>query len=397
MHKAGLLIYLRAHLISIGLLLIIGFYLINGVCYLSAQSITSDEGSFYTYAVRYLKGNPARITPVSDNSKMPIAALNTMPRLAERLFNPTTKKTDGGVSDIMHGRYVTLLISTLTIFLVFMWSSELYGKKAGLFCALLMSICPNHLANTGLVTTDAYSVLFLLAVMYCLWKFCTTRSNRYFILLSIVVAMSQLVKQSLFHVYILIPICLVVYFSANPVTIKFKSFFQKLIIFLLINWLVINLAWYFYQSFWTLREFYFLSNLFRGIQRLLPGWLPVPFPKPFIDGLDLAKYYDHLGGGYDPDSAFGNVTIMGHFKTGGGYWYYYFVSMFYKTPISYFVLLVLTMAELFRKSSVKQFISKEFFLFAPVVYFLITLSFFYQTQTGLRHMIFIYPFLFIAM
>ena len=334
MHKAGLLIYLRSRLISIGLSLIIVFYLINGICYLRSQSITSDEGSFYTYAVRYLKGDPARIIPASDNSKMPVAVLNTIPRLTERLLNPATKKTDGGVSDIMHGRYVTLLISVLTIFLVFVWSSELYGKKAGLFSAWLMSICPNHLANAGFVTTDAYSVLFLLATMYCLWKYCTTELNRYFILFSITVAVSQLVKQSLFHLYILGPICLAVYFRVNPVTSKFNSIFRKLVIFLLINWLIINLAWYFYQSFWTLREFYFLSKLFRGIQGLLPGWLPVPFPKPFIDGLDLAKYYDQLGGGYDPASAFGNVTIMDHSRTGGGYWYYYFVSIFYKTPMA---------------------------------------------------------------
>src|SRR5438094_2187455 len=107
MDKPGLVSYLRSQFVTIGLLAIIVFYLINGICYLRSQSITSDEGSFYTYAVRYLKGDPARIIPASDNSKMPVAVLNTIPRLTERLLNPVTKKTDGGVSDIMLGRYVT--------------------------------------------------------------------------------------------------------------------------------------------------------------------------------------------------------------------------------------------------------------------------------------------------
>jgi len=138
-----------------------------------------------------------------------------------------------------------------------------------------------------------------------------------------------------------------------------------------------------------------MSHLFQTFQSVLPSWMPAPFSKPFIDGLDMAKYYDRLGGGYDPVSSFGNVTILGHSKTGGGFWYYYFVSIFYKTPIAYFIFLVWSLALLFKTRSFKEFMSKEFFLFAPVIYFLIVLSFLYHTQTGLRHLIFIYPFIFV--
>ena len=43
----------------------------------------------------------------------------------------------------------------------------------------------------------------------------------------------------------------------------------------------------------------------------------------------------------------------------------------------------------------KEFIGREFFLLIPVIYFLVVMSFFYQTQCGIRHIIFIYPFMFI--
>ena len=37
-----------------------------------------------------------------------------------------------------------------------------------------------------------------------------------------------------------------------------------------------------------------MSDLFIGLQNSLPDWLPLPFPRPFIDGLDMAKYYDQV-------------------------------------------------------------------------------------------------------
>ena len=396
MHQPGPSSYLRSHFPVIGLFLLIVFYLVNGICYLQSQTITSDEGSFYTYAVRYLKGRPDRITPVSDNSKMPITVLNTIPRLAQQAFSRANKKDDGGVSDIMHGRYVTLIVSVLTIVLVFLWSSELYGQRAGLFSALLMSICPNHIASAGLVTTDAYSVLFLLATMYFLWKYCTTSSSRYFIFLSISMALSQLAKQSLFHLYILVPFCIGVYFTVYPSRLKYTLLFRRILIFLLINWLVINVTWYFYQTFRRTDHYHFMSDLFQTIATIFPRWMPIPFPKPFVDGLDMAKYYDDLGGGFDPISSFGKVTILSHAQTGGAFWYYYFVSIFYKTPIAYFIFLLWSIIVLIRTRSFKEFVTKEFFLSAPVIYFLMVFSFFYQTQTGLRHILFIYPFIFIG-
>lgn len=139
---------------------IVLFHIINGVVFLRAQSLTADEPSFYEYAVRFLQGKPDRIYPASDNSKMPVTVLNTLPRVAEHLLHPQLRKTDGGFSDILNGRYVSLLISVLILLLVYLWASQLYSKRAGLFAAFLYSVCPNCLSNAGLVTTDIYSVFF---------------------------------------------------------------------------------------------------------------------------------------------------------------------------------------------------------------------------------------------
>lgn len=381
--------------ISILLGLIILFYFFNGIHYLRSQSITSDEASFMDYTIRFLKGQPDRTHPRTDNSKMPVIVLNTLPRVAQDIINPGQEKTDGGASDILNGRYVTLIVSAFSILLVFGWSRELYGEKAGLFSAFLFSVCPNNLANAGLVTTDSYAVFFLLLGMYLLWKFCLVKSNRYFILFSLVVALSQLVKQSLFHFYVLAPLCLLTYYLVNRHPFRWRIFTKRLLIFLVINFVIINAGYYFHQSFRAAGDYTFMSSLFQALQSVFPASFPIPFPVPFTEGLDMAKYYDQVGGGIDKLSSFGKVTILGRARTGDGFWYYYFVSLFYKTPIAYLIFIGWGLISLFRKTNLLGFFSREFFLLAPVIYFLVLMSFFYQTQCGIRHIIFIFPFLFI--
>jgi hypothetical protein len=83
MNHKSLLYFVKQKWLYISLAFIIIFYLFNGIQYLKSQSITSDEGSFYDYASRYLRGHPDRIDPINDNSKMPVIVLNTIPRVVE--------------------------------------------------------------------------------------------------------------------------------------------------------------------------------------------------------------------------------------------------------------------------------------------------------------------------
>jgi dolichyl-phosphate-mannose--protein O-mannosyl transferase len=160
---------------------LIVLYLINGICFINALSVTADEGSHLAFGIKMLKGDPARTNPEKDNSKMPVSVINAIPRAMEQVFSGNLSKNDNGISDTIKGRYLTLFFSVLIILLVFHWSRKLYGINAGLFSAFLFVCCPNNIANAVLVTTDTYSVFFLLATMYFLWRYCNTKSNKYFI------------------------------------------------------------------------------------------------------------------------------------------------------------------------------------------------------------------------
>ena len=371
--------------------IIVVFYLFNGIVYLNAQSVNSDEEGFYNYAKRLAKGNPERIDPVVDNSKMPVIILNLIPRATEQFFEPQKHKTDWGREDIIRGRYITLFISVLVILLVYFWAYDLYGLQAGLFAAFLMSFSPNFIANAAFVTTDAYSVLLLLGSLYFMWNMVRKPSFKYFIFFSIATALGQLVKQSLFHLYVLIPVILMIYFFINRAPIRFTGLLKYVLIFIFIQWFVINLGYFFYGTNRRLGDYHFMSHFFQSIQLVFPSWLRLPFPKPFVEGLDMAKYYDQIGGGIDMKSSFGKVTILGHSSVGGSFWYYYFVSIFFKMPIAYFILICWSAGIFIRRKSIRLLGQRELFIIFPILYFLFVMSFLYNTQVGVRHLIFLIP------
>ena len=382
----------KKHTILLSLLIVL--YLINGICSINALSVTADEGSHLAFGIKMLKGDPSRTNPEKDNSKMPVSVLNALPRAAEQFFNKDLSKNDNGISDAIKGRYITLFFSVLIILLVFQWSRKLYGINAGLFSAFLFVCCPNNMANAVLVTTDTYSVFFLLASMYFLWRYCNNKSNKLFIWFTVMLGLSQLVKQSLFHLYVLAPLCFLLYTAAMKEKIAWGRLSRNLLMAVTISWLIINAGFIFWHMNTRLGEYHFMSSLFGKVQQLLPGWLPAPLSESFVSGLDQAKYYDQVGGGL-AQSSFANVTILGHSSTGGSFWYYYFVSIFFKTPIPYIILIGWAKLTWFKHIRLKDFMRNEFFLLAPIVYFLLLMSFLYKTQCGIRHIIFIYPLLFI--
>ncbi len=380
---------------NIILFLLILVYLINGIYSINVLSITADEGSHLAFGIKMLKGDPARTNPEKDNSKMPVSVLNTLPRAVEQLFNNGLSKNDYGISDTIKGRYITLLFSVLIILLVFTWSRKLYGVNAGLFSVFLYVCCPNSMANAVLVTTETYSVFFLSTTLYFLWRYCNSKNQKDFIWFALMLALSQLVKQSLFHLYVLVPCCVLTYAVVMKEKLKWLSLIKKLLIVISISWAVINAGFIFWHTNIRLDNYHFMSSLFQKVQLLLPGNLPVPLSESFVSGLDQAKFYDQLGGGYI-QSSFANVTILGQSSTGGSFWYYYFVSLFFKTPVTYLVLLCWAVYLVVKKKNFIQFIKNEFFLLMPVIYYLAVFSFFYKTQCGIRHIIFIYPLIFIG-
>jgi Dolichyl-phosphate-mannose-protein mannosyltransferase len=373
-------------------------YLANGLYSLGRQSLIYDEQDHLRFGVHLLKGNVQRYN-IGLYSKMPVSVLNTLPRIFEQLLHPGLKKTDNGDEDVFHGRYITFLVSLLIGVYVLKWSTELYGEKAGLFSLFLFVFCPNCLAQAVLVTTDTYSVLLLLTVMYYLWRWLNYGSNRDFLIFCVLTGVAQLAKQQLFHLYVIIPCLLLLYFFAQENRVfSWRRVAKKMAIFAGIQLLVINAGFYF-QGFGTpLAAYHFMSHLFQGLQQHTSFVARLPFPLPFgfVDGLDKAKHLDDLGGGIYGVCGNANVYILGQSRPGGTFWYYYFVVCFFKTPIAIMVLIVWSLFLLFSKQRLRTIAHKEAFLLFPVAYFFFQMDLFYKSQTSIRQIIFIFPLLYVC-
>ena len=376
--------------------ILFSIYFLNGVIAISKLSVTGDEGDHMNYAMRFAKMHPDKVKPFDDASTMPMSVFNTIPRAAEQIINPSLKKTDWGSSDIFSGRYMTLLICLLIGFFILKCSTELYGRKAGSFSLFLFVFCPNLNGHAVLVTTDAYSALFTLTSAWYFRKALLNMSWKNTALFGLHLGLAQLAKQSLTHLYIIFFLLLLFYlFKKDSFQLNIKKTIVRSLFVMIVVVLVINTGFLFRGTGMSLNQYHFRSSFFTGMQDKLSfvGSLPLPLPEPYLSGLDLTKNIDEIGPG-KPESS-GDVYILGHSKSGEGFWYYYFVVLFFKTPIPVIICFLLFLLG-FRKRR-EGFFQNEFIFIAVITYFLICFSFFYNSQVGIRHIIMIFPLLYVLL
>jgi len=385
--KRGLHFYL--------VLVLFAVYLINGFIAIPRNSVTYDEMDHWSYGKRILKGQTQKVYIYDDATAMPITGVNAIPRAVEQVLNSKLSKTDGGFSDIMHGRYVTLLVCLLIGIYIYKWSKELFGEWGGVLSLFLFVFCPNVNAHATLLTTDAYTALFALTTFYYFYKFVNNSGWKYFILFSFSFGIAQVSKYSLLH---LLPIfaLLSLFILVNRKTIfkNWKKNFVRLIVLFVITTGVINVAYLFNGTGKKLEAYNFRSVTFQSFQQVpVISRIPLPLPVPYVEGLDITYHMTELGAG-NP-LAGGRNYLNGEFRTDRGFWNYYLLMLLYKTPIPYLVIFLL-LAFVYARN-VKRFslISSEFIIGFGLLYYLIFFSFFLSIQSGNRHIILFYPLLYV--
>ena len=360
-------------------------------------SLTYDEPSFAAYGMTILKFQGKKDIQQFD-TKLPATALNMLPRVMEQIFNPEVKKTgEEADKDVINGRYISLLLTVLLGLIIYCWSAELYNNKIAVFSLLLYLLCPDILAHGIFVSTDIYAALFLTATFYFLWKYRQSNNVTYFMLSSLSVALAQISKFSMVHLFILFPLLLL--FTKNTTTENSLKKAKPIYLFLLfigINWFIISISHFFYQEFMMLDNYEFKSEIFRSLQNMFgknAAYIPVPLPSSYISSMDLVMYVDKLGGG-EQGSLNAAPYIFGE-TSRYGFWYYYLVALFYKLPISTLLIWLTALVYFILRFNKIRFLKHDLFFLLPVVYYFIYLSFFYTAQIGVRHIIIIYPLLFI--
>lgn len=244
------------------------------------------------------------------------------------------------------GRLPVILLSCLLGYFLFSWTKQLFGVGAGLFSLFLYTFSPNILAHSRLVTTDLGVSLFVFLSIYTFWKYLKSPRLLNAVLGGICFGLVIATKFSailIFPIYFLV----LVIFYMNEKKLYIKLW--HIIAFFGAALLIVCLT-YGFVSF---------NLYFRGLSRILSE----------------VRERGH------------SAYLLGQYRSTG--WLHYFlVAFILKTPIPSLIFVFMGL----------YFCRKHkglYFLYIPIIIFFLFASF-SKKQIGLRHILPIYPFLYIA-
>lgn len=375
------------------LVLLLSLHSILSIISSHYKDANGDEHGYLSYASRCLKGNMER-TSKWDDSKTSIMVVALIPRIVSQLMEPELKKKDGGESDIINGRYVILLFSV--ILLIYLW---LLLKKLNLPYSMLIFplaiIDPMLLTYATLIISDLPVGLFSIAVLYHMREYYNQRKTKHLILASIAVGLGITCKFSFLPVLFGFILAVVIVCYKHLRKRQTLTHFIKVgTLVLLIALLTINCCYPFDQRFTTLKSNNNKSERFQSLSKKWLGALPLPLPRNMIQAADLLSFHSQPDIPENEGTFSGGAYLFNVFhKDEGPLWYYYFALLAFKTPLFLLVL--------FLTGLVSAFCSEERDTLVLVAACTFIFYFFYgglfnTFQIGARHILAVYPFLFIV-
>ncbi len=373
----------------LAVILLGGLFLLQGIRVIGASSPTLDEPGHYRYGHRILRGVSERW----DDSKMPVSALNALPCFVSEKTGGRILDLDefSGPCDWTLARAPTLLGGLALGLAIAAWSRALYGWPGALVSLGLFAFDPNLLAHSTLVTTDVFGALFLLLSLRAFARWLEVPGVRNSVLLGLSVGAAFISKYTAAYLPI---IFLVAAFwprrnraprAGHRLRISGAAIALALIL------AVINGAFLGEGAGASLRDQRFESPHFRKLQKVpILASLPLPVPRPFVEGLDRVFHRERNGGGS------GNIYLLGELKTPGseGFPSYFLVVGFFKTPIPTLIALALALALLVKRGRATWSVD-EVTLASAIVIFSLYFSFVFRAQIGLRHFLVACPPMFV--
>ncbi len=302
------------------------------------------------------------------------------------------------------GRVAVLPLALLLGWVVFLWTKRLFGREAAIFALFLYSFEPNILAHAPLVTTDFGASCFMFIAIYFFYRLAHTFSIAHLLLFGLSVGLAFVTKfVSLQLVPILFLLGIVVIFVQHSVDVDVKGVFQgrvigrtKKFVVLLLAMIGVGLAAY--VVIWAAYRF-----RYEGIS--LPGHTyEKPWSKVLPDeGLSREAVLWLREAKVLPEAFFYGIFAISHTLVGratflmgevstDGWWYYFIVTFLLKTPLPFLIFLLATpfaMWPYWRKDPVAVLC----LLLPVVIYFgIASVS---RLNIGHRHLLPIYPFLFV--
>jgi 4-amino-4-deoxy-L-arabinose transferase-like glycosyltransferase len=298
------------------------------------------------------------------------------------------------------GRWACIPFSVLGAITCFAWARELYGDRSGILAATLWCFCPNILAHGQLVSHDVPAASLGLIAHFAFWRWLRHAGLTNALLAGIGLGLALLTKMTTLAYLFLWPLLWIAWriTSADDRrslrTWGAEGAMLAAILFVAID--VLNLGYGFQGSFDRLGSYMFRSQALTGapdnhgnrFAGTLLSQLPVPLPRPFVEGLDVQRY--HLEGGLDVQATY----FRGEWSK-SGLPYYYLYALAIKVPLGTWCLLLLAVIFRISRMDRARLARDEFILLAPAVVILTVLSTSPGFSDHLRYALPCLPFAFI--
>lgn len=365
-------------------------FLILGVRTIGTASPTTDEPGHYRYGHRILRGVAERW----DDSKMPISALNALPCFVSEKSGARLRDVDelSGPCDWTRARLPTLLGGLALGLAIAAWSRVLFGWLGALVSFGLFAFDPNLLAHSTLITTDVYGALFVLLSLWAFARWLRNPSTRSSVWLGLAIGAASISKYTAAYLLIIFPIA--AWLSrgrGGDHNQGLRRWLSGGALAVGISLAVINIGFLGDGTGTSLRDQSFESPQFRELRKLpVLSHLPLPVPRPFVEGLDRVFHRERNGGGS------GNIYLLGELRPPGseGFPSYFLVTGVLKTPIPALITLALALGLLIRRKRT-EWRTGEITLATAVVIFAVYFSFLFRAQIGFRHFLVAVPPMFV--
>ncbi|OGD56954.1 hypothetical protein A2V71_03130 [Candidatus Berkelbacteria bacterium RBG_13_40_8] len=375
------------------------------------DSVTTDEGVHLFAGYTYLNQSDFRLDPehpplLKELGALPLLfqknvtiSLDDLWDKAGNFYHDSWRETralsdkfiaENSESIIFISRLVFILLTLGLGAFGYFWSKKLYGEKAGIFTAFLVLFFPNILAHGRLINTDLGLTLFIFITIYFWGKFLKQPIISNTILSGLFLG---LVLASKFTGIIILPILLILVIIKLILQKSWKSWLKYLLGLITVGVIAYLIIWGTYGF-----SIQAPPKISQGLAAEINTWAPYETPDSFdkifkkVRPILIPNYFYkglamvgiHAAGGH-------SSYLLGQ-TSGTGWWYYFPVAIFFKTPIPIFILLFLSVFY-FKKIRAKD-IFDEYLLIIPVVIFL-AFAMYSKADLGIRHILPVFPFLFV--
>lgn len=339
------------------------------------KPLAYDEFDNLAYGYRFLDRGPG--APMRGQ-RMPVLALNALGCASQGCRQELVNASQAALLKV---RLPTMVFALLLGVLVHRWGREVLGEAGGLAALWLYVFNPSFLAHGNKVTSDVPAAFFTAASLYFFWRLCRRPQAATFLLFASATTGALLSKYtSLLLLPVLALLLAMRWFELAREAKRDRAQALKTAAaaagFLLLVLFLVNAAYLFKGSFRSWRDYPWESQAFRSRDL---GWLPIPLPRIFVQGLDYSSYLqEHVEVGR------GLNYVLGRLST-HGVWYAFPLMILLKTPLAFSLLLALAFAA--RRAEPRPDRWTWLVLLVPFGAVVACFSLFATAQLGIRYLL----------